>query len=131
MIVSDPARTRVALTRLHALGVRISIDDFGIGYTSLGHLGQLELDQIKVDRSFVTDMATDEGKAAIVRSIVKLGHDLGLEVVAEGVETEVAWDSLERLGCDTIQGYYVSRPLDAEALTELLSQSAVTATEAA
>jgi EAL domain-containing protein (putative c-di-GMP-specific phosphodiesterase class I) len=130
-IVSDPVRTRTALARLHALGVRISIDDFGIGYTSLGHLGQLELDQIKVDRSFVTDMATDESKAAIVRSIVKLGHDLGLEVVAEGVETEVAWDSLERLGCDTIQGYYVSRPLDAESLTELLSRSALKTREAA
>jgi len=131
MIVSDPARARVALARLHALGVRISIDDFGIGYTSLGHLGRLELDQIKVDRSFVTDMASDESKAAIVRSIVKLGHDLGLEVVAEGVETEVAWESLERLGCDTIQGYYVSRPLDAPALTELLSQSTLSAPEAA
>jgi diguanylate cyclase (GGDEF)-like protein/PAS domain S-box-containing protein len=120
MIVTDPTRTRNALARLSALGVRISIDDFGIGYTSLGYLGQLELDQIKVDRSFVMDMATDDGKAAIVRSIVKLGHDLGLEVVAEGVETEGAWESLEELGCDTIQGYYVSRPLDADALTRRL-----------
>jgi diguanylate cyclase (GGDEF)-like protein/PAS domain S-box-containing protein len=123
MIVSDPARTRHALVNLRALGVKISIDDFGIGYTSLSHLGQLELDQIKVDRSFVTDMATDEGKAAIVRSIVRLGHDLGLEVVAEGVETESALSSLDKLGCDTVQGYYVSRPLEAGALTELLDQA--------
>ncbi len=123
-IVADPARIRHALARLSALGVKISIDDFGIGYTSLGYLGQLQLDQIKVDRSFVTDMATDDGKAAIVRSIVRLGHDLGLEVVAEGVETECAWESLEQLGCDTIQGYYVSRPVDAEALTHLLEHTA-------
>jgi diguanylate cyclase (GGDEF)-like protein/PAS domain S-box-containing protein len=124
-IVSDPGRTRAALAKLSELGVRISVDDFGIGYTSLGYLAQLRLDQIKVDRSFVMAMATDEDKAAIVRSIVKLGHDLGLEVVAEGVETEGAWESLERLGCDTIQGYYVSRPLDPEALTRLLEGAAV------
>ncbi len=123
-IVTDPARTRLALAKLSGLGVEISIDDFGIGYTSLGYLGRLELNQIKVDRSFVTNMASDEGNAAIVRSIVKLGHDLGLEVVAEGVETQDSWDALERLGCDTIQGYYVSRPLTVDALTALLAQTA-------
>ena len=123
MIVSDPARTRHALVTLRALGLKISIDDFGIGYTSLSHLGQLELDQIKVDRSFVTNMAFDDSNAAIVRSIVRLAHDLGLEVVAEGVETESALAKLEQLGCDTAQGYYMSRPLDAVALTALLDRA--------
>ena len=113
-IVSDPAQTKAIVGRLSALGVGISIDDFGTGYTSLSYLARLELDQIKIDRSFVSTMDSNSGDAAIVRSIISLGHDLGLEVVAEGVETAVIWDQLALLGCDVVQGYFFSRPLPAE-----------------
>ena len=115
-IVSDPAQTKAVVGRLSALGVGISIDDFGTGYTSLSYLARLELDQIKIDRSFVSTMDSNAGDAAIVRSIISLGHDLGLEVVAEGVETAITWDQLAVLGCDVVQGYYFSRPLPAEEL---------------
>ncbi len=115
-IVSDPAQTKAVVGRLSALGVGISIDDFGTGYTSLSYLARLELDQIKIDRSFVSTMDSNTGDAAIVRSIISLGHDLGLEVVAEGVETAVTWEQLALLGCDVVQGYYFSRPLPAEEL---------------
>ena len=115
-IVSDPAQTKAIVGRLSALGVGISIDDFGTGYTSLSYLARLELDQIKIDRSFVSTMDSNSGDAAIVRSIISLGHDLGLEVVAEGVETAVTWDQLALLGCDVVQGYFFSRPLPAEEL---------------
>ena len=115
-IVSDPAQTKAIVGRLSALGVGISIGDFGTGYTSLSYLARLELDQIKIDRSFVSTMDSNAGDAAIVRSIISLGHDLGLEVVAEGVETAVIWDQLALLGCDVVQGYFFSRPLPAEEL---------------
>jgi diguanylate cyclase (GGDEF)-like protein/PAS domain S-box-containing protein len=119
-IVSDPARAKSVIEQLSALGVTISIDDFGTGYTSLAYLARLALDQIKIDRSFVLNMHRDPKDAAIVRSIVTLGHDLGLEVIAEGVETKVAWDELALLGCDRIQGFYISRPLPANELSGLL-----------
>lgn len=123
-IVADPERARTILEQLSELGVTISIDDFGVGYTSLAQLARLALDQIKIDRSFVLNMGTDANDAAIVRSIITLGHDLGLEVVAEGVETKAAWDGLAGLGCDTMQGYYVSHPLPADDLGELLLRHA-------
>jgi diguanylate cyclase (GGDEF)-like protein/PAS domain S-box-containing protein len=110
-IISDPAGTKDVIRRLKALGVGISIDDFGTGYTSLAYLARLPITQLKIDRSFVIDMNRNADDAAIVRSIITLGHDLGLEVVAEGVETEEARDQLARLGCDTIQGYWLSAPL--------------------
>jgi diguanylate cyclase (GGDEF)-like protein/PAS domain S-box-containing protein len=119
-IASDPARAKTTVEQLSALGVTISIDDFGTGYTSLAQLARLALDQIKIDRSFVLNMDTDADDATIVRSIITLGHDLDLEVVAEGVETSTAWHELERLGCDMIQGYYVSHPLPADDLSLLL-----------
>ena len=110
-IISDPAAATEVIHRLKQLGVGISIDDFGTGYTSLAYLARLPITQLKIDRSFVIDMSRNADDAAIVRSIITLGHDLGLEVVAEGVETESAFDELARLGCDTIQGYWLSRPL--------------------
>jgi diguanylate cyclase (GGDEF)-like protein/PAS domain S-box-containing protein len=119
-IVSDPARAKAMVEQLSALGIVISIDDFGVGYTSLSYLARLELDQIKIDRCFVRNMDADTDDAAIVSSIVTLGHDLGLEVVAEGVETKAAFDDLTRLGCDTLQGYFISRPLPADDLGRLL-----------
>jgi diguanylate cyclase (GGDEF)-like protein/PAS domain S-box-containing protein len=123
-IVSDPARAKAMVEQLSALGVVISIDDFGVGYTSLSYLARLELDQIKIDRCFVRNMDADTDDAAIVSSIITLGHDLGLEVVAEGVETKAACDDLTRLGCDTLQGYYIGRPLPADDFGRLLEGNA-------
>uniref|UniRef100_UPI00398366D8 EAL domain-containing protein n=1 Tax=Gaiella sp. TaxID=2663207 RepID=UPI00398366D8 len=117
-IASDPARTSATVEGLSALGVTISIDDFGTGYTSLAQLARLAVDEIKIDRSFILNMTDDD--ATIVHSIITLGHDLGLEVVAEGVETSASWNKLADLGCDAIQGYYISHPLDADDLGRFL-----------
>ena len=119
-IVSDPERTAGVISELNALGVGISIDDFGTGYTSLAYLARLAVTQLKIDRSFVHNMDDDADDAAIVRSIITLGHDLGLELVAEGVETKATFDKLAALGCDLVQGYWLSRPLPAGELTEWL-----------
>jgi diguanylate cyclase (GGDEF)-like protein/PAS domain S-box-containing protein len=110
-IVSDPVRTAGVIRELKELGVDIAIDDFGTGYTSLSYLARLAITQLKIDRSFVHNMASDTDDAAIVRAIITLGHDLGLEVVAEGVETSATYDQLAVLGCDLVQGYWLSRPL--------------------
>ena len=111
--MSNPARAMETLGRLRAMGVRIAIDDFGTGYSSLGYLKRLPVDELKIDQSFVRDMVTDQNDAAIVRATVDLGHNLGLQVVAEGVEDEPTLDLLCSLGCDEAQGYYFSRPLPA------------------
>jgi EAL domain-containing protein (putative c-di-GMP-specific phosphodiesterase class I) len=99
------------LRRLHALGVVLAVDDFGTGYSSLAYLRQLPVDEVKIDKSFVLGMGTDLGDMAVVRSIVELGHSLGLSVVAEGVEEDAARDQLVAMGCDVAQGYLISRPL--------------------
>jgi diguanylate cyclase (GGDEF)-like protein len=109
-ILTDPGRTRALLQKLSDLGVRIAIDDFGAGYSSLGYLKRLPIDALKIDKSFVIDMDTDQDDAVIVRSTIELGHNLGMEVVAEGVETAAAWNELSNLGCDIAQGYYLGRP---------------------
>jgi diguanylate cyclase (GGDEF)-like protein/PAS domain S-box-containing protein len=113
-VLADPARTALVLERLAALGVRISIDDFGTGYSSLSHLRRLPVDEIKIDRSFVMRMDRDEDDATIVRSTIDLGRNLGLDVVAEGVESQAVWDQLIALGCTYAQGYHLSRPLPAD-----------------
>jgi len=115
-VLADPMRTRLILARLSALGVRLAIDDFGCGHASLGHLKRLPLDVLKIDRSLVLTMSDDDRDAAIVRSIIDLGHSLGLTVVAEGVETDRAWTRLAQLGCDAAQGFYVGRPAPPERL---------------
>ncbi len=118
--IMEPARSMAAIERLAALGVQLSIDDFGTGYSSLSHLQRLPVQEIKVDRSFVMTMGANESDAAIVKSIVELGHNLGLRVVAEGVEDRVSWDLLARQGCDVAQGYFMSRPIPADAFSEWL-----------
>jgi len=118
-IMTDPPRARVVLARLSSLGVRLAIDDFGSGYSSFGHLRQLPIDVLKIDRSFIQNMTEDTGDAAIVRSAIDLGHNLGLEVVAEGVETEEIKRHLEALGCDTLQGYHLGRPQPASRIAEV------------
>jgi diguanylate cyclase (GGDEF)-like protein/PAS domain S-box-containing protein len=107
----DPSRTGCILERLSAMGIRLSIDDFGTGYSSLAYLKRLPIDEIKIDRSFVMQMASDDDNAAIVRSTIDLGRNLGLDVVAEGVETQEAWEMVVSLGCTSAQGYYLSRPV--------------------
>jgi predicted signal transduction protein with EAL and GGDEF domain len=110
-LMADPTRSMAVLLRLRDMGVRIAIDDFGTGYSSLTYLKRLPVDEIKIDRSFICDMATDGDDTAIVRSTISLGHDLGLSVVAEGMEDGATWDLLADLGCDVGQGYFVARPM--------------------
>jgi diguanylate cyclase (GGDEF)-like protein len=120
-LLTDPARAGLVLDRLSALGVTIAIDDFGTGYSSLNYLKRLPVDVLKIDRSFVQNLAASEHDSVIVRSTIDLGHNLGLRVVAEGVESQEIWDHLAALGCDIAQGYHISRPIDAAAVSEWLS----------
>jgi len=115
-IMSDVARATETVNHLDRMGVRISIDDFGTGYTSLSCIRKLPVSEIKVDKSFVLNMRESNDDAVIVRSVVDLGHNLGLEVVAEGVEDRETWDMLGGLGCTTAQGYYICRPVDPAAM---------------
>ena len=118
MLMSDPDRSLVTLTRLSQLGVGLSVDDYGTGYSSLANIRRLPIDELKIDRSFVSPMLSDESDLIIVRSTINLGHDLGLTVVAEGVEDEATLHRLEGLGCDLAQGYHFSKPLPAEAFNK-------------
>src|ERR1700759_3184632 len=120
-IVADMFRMRGVLERLGAMGLRISVDDFGTGYTSLGYLRRLPISELKIDRSFVSHMATSEEDAVIVRSTIDLGRNLGLGVVAEGVEDVEVLEALRELGCDVAQGYLMSRPIPADEPTPWLS----------
>jgi EAL domain-containing protein (putative c-di-GMP-specific phosphodiesterase class I) len=113
-----------ALAQMHelkALGVTLSIDDFGTGYSSLSYLKQFPLDELKIDRSFVIDLPGGRADVAIVRTVVELGHSLGMSVIAEGVETEAQRDCLERLGCDRYQGFLYSKPVPEEDFLGLLA----------
>jgi diguanylate cyclase (GGDEF)-like protein len=115
-MLADPTRTKVILERLSVMGIRLSIDDFGTGYSSLAYLKRLPVREIKVDRSFVMNMDENEDDAIIVRSTIDLGRNLGLDVVAEGVESKQVWDRLKDLGCTAAQGYYLSRAVPATEL---------------
>jgi histidine ammonia-lyase len=121
-IVGDPFRMEAVLQRLAAMGLRLSVDDFGTGYTSLGYLSRLPINQLKIDRSFVANMTSSEDDAMIVRSAIDLGRNLGLEVVAEGVEDADIWDRLRSLGCDVAQGFLMSRPMPAHELASWLGR---------
>ncbi len=112
-LISEPLRAASVLTRLRALGVRVAVDDFGAGYTSLSELRSLPVTELKIDRMFVTPMAKDRGDLLIVRSVIDLGHNLGLTVIAEGVEDADTMNALRALGCDVAQGYHLSRPMPA------------------
>ncbi|MEY2461740.1 MAG: diguanylate cyclase [Acidimicrobiaceae bacterium] len=115
-LLADPDRAAGALARLSDFGVRISLDDFGSGQTSLGYLSALPIHELKIDKSFVTDMLVNPAHAAIVRSIVDLGHNLSLSVVGEGVETEDTLTMLRGSGCDIAQGFLMARPMPADQL---------------
>ena len=129
MLMLDPARAKLTLDRLSAIGLSLQVDDFGTGYSSLANLKRLPVDGIKIDKSFVIDMPHDASDAAIVRSTIDLAHNLGLRVVAEGVESHEAWQRLAELGCDLAQGFHVSRPLPADAMGRLLADRRAPALE--
>ena len=129
-IMADPFRVRNVLTRLSELGIRLSIDDFGTGYSSLAYLKRLPVRELKIDKSFVMNMIEDENDAVIVRSTIDLGRNLGLEVVAEGVQSAEIWRELDRYGCDVAQGFFLSGPLPGEELTAWLKTRAARAAEA-
>src|SRR5450830_200047 len=121
-VLDDPFRTKVVLERLNKMGIRISIDDFGTGYSSLAYLKDLPVSEIKIDRSFVINMHKNDDDRVIVQSTIDLGRNLGLDVVAEGVETKAAWDHLKKMGCGMAQGYFYGRPMPPEAFSEWLTQ---------
>lgn len=121
-VMIEPERAMRVLSRLHEMGVKIALDDFGAGYSSLGYLKRLRADVIKIDRSFVRDMASNADDATIVRATTNLAHDLGLEVVAEGVENLEACNLLREMGCDLVQGFYLGHPLPADDLTRWLEE---------
>jgi predicted signal transduction protein with EAL and GGDEF domain len=123
LIMGDPQRTVRTLTRIRDLGVHFTIDDFGTGYSSLAHLKKLPVTGMKIDKSFVQNMESDRDNSVIVRSIIDLGHNLGLKVTAEGVETQAARDMLASFDCDEAQGYYYSYPLPAHEIAELFRKS--------
>ena len=123
VIMSDAARALEILWQIHHMGIALSIDDFGTGYSSLAYLKKLPANSIKIDKSFVMNMTDDENDAMIVRSTIDLAHNLGLKVIAEGVENREVWNRLTELGCDAAQGYYISRPLEAPETTKWLKES--------
>ncbi len=123
MIMSDPMRAMRVLESIHQLGVKLSIDDFGTGYSSLAYLKRLPVDTLKIDYSFVLNMLEDKQDEIIVNSTINLAHNLGLQVVAEGVESEAVLQRLRELGCDRAQGFYISRPVAREAAECWLRES--------
>ena len=125
VVVQEIDTTRRTLARLKDIGVQIAIDDFGTGYSALTYLKSLPVDTLKIDRAFVRDLGTNTRDLAIVQAIVDLAHALGLEVVAEGVETAAAARALLDLGCHRAQGFLLSRPLDSAAMESLLARRVV------
>jgi diguanylate cyclase (GGDEF)-like protein/PAS domain S-box-containing protein len=123
MVMHDPGKLAAMLVELKKLGIQIAVDDFGTGYSSLSYLKRFPVDRLKVDRSFVQDIATDHDDATIVRTIIALGHNLGLKVVAEGVETEEQVKFLRQNHCDEMQGYYFGMPVSAEEFRTLFASS--------
>ena len=122
-IMANPLRAMNTLTQLSTMGIGLSIDDFGTGYSSLIYLKQLPVDEIKIDKSFVIDMMENNEDLVIVRSTIDLAHNMGRQVVAEGVESEEVLNLLIELGCDMAQGYYISRPITANIITQWLQQT--------
>jgi EAL domain-containing protein (putative c-di-GMP-specific phosphodiesterase class I) len=121
-MISNPDRATAVLRKLGTLGVRLSIDDFGTGYSSISLLQELPVDEVKLDRAFVTRMGSDGRNRAIVRALLDLGRGFHLQVVAEGIEDLDTWTTLDSLGCDVIQGFYLGRPMPAAEFAPWLAQ---------
>jgi len=115
-IMLEPQLAAQVMQQLRTAGVRFAIDDFGTGHSSLAQLNALPVDELKIDRAFVMNIERSNSNVAIVRTTIELGHSLGLKVVAEGIETPEVWATLLRLGCDMAQGYFISRPMPADAI---------------
>jgi EAL domain-containing protein (putative c-di-GMP-specific phosphodiesterase class I) len=115
-VMADPQRAMAVLQTLHDAGIQLSLDDFGTGHSSMSYLRQLPVEELKIDKSFVKEIVTNKSDGILVRSIIDLAHNLGLCVVAEGVEDEEALTLLRELGCDIAQGYHLGRPVPAAAL---------------
>lgn len=124
-VMDDPARSLETLQRLDQLGVKLAIDDYGTGYSSLSYVKKLPVKELKIDQSFVRSMATDSGDAMIVKSTIDLGHNMGMLVVAEGIEDLGIFALLRQMGCDTAQGYCMSKPLPPEQFEQWLSENPV------
>mgnify|MGYP002336288771 CR=1 FL=1 len=124
-VMADQGNAVKVMRRIAALGVRFSMDDFGTGYSSLSYLQQLPVAELKIDKSFITNMLASDNDRVIVRSTIELGHNLGLTVVAEGVENQAVWDVLRELGCDVGQGFHLGSPLPEGSLLPWLESAAV------
>ncbi len=114
VMMADPEHAIKTMNQLAAMGIQLAVDDFGTGFSSLAYLKKLPLHELKIDKSFITDMCNNDHDAVLVRSTIDLSHNLGLSVVAEGVENQEIWDLLEILRCDKLQGYFISRPMPAD-----------------
>jgi EAL domain-containing protein (putative c-di-GMP-specific phosphodiesterase class I) len=125
MVMNDPTQTIQAMQELQKLGISLLIDDFGTGYSSLAYLRQFPVDTLKIDKSFVDDLCDNVSNQAIIQAIITLGSSLGLETLAEGVENECQLEVLKEVGCDLIQGYYFSGPVDSDHMKTYLKDGRV------
>jgi diguanylate cyclase (GGDEF)-like protein len=123
MLMADPDRTLETVVGLRDLGVRVAVDDFGTGFSSLANLKRLPINELKIDRSFISPLLNEESDLIIVRSTINLGHDLGLKVIAEGVEDELTLKRLAGLGCDLAQGYHLSPPLSGDSFNSWMERA--------
>jgi EAL domain-containing protein (putative c-di-GMP-specific phosphodiesterase class I) len=120
ILLKNSLKNSKKLSKLREKGMKVSIDDFGTGYSSLSYLSNFPFDKLKIDQSFIRDITTDKAAAALATSIISMAHSLGVRVIAEGVETEAQLDFLKTYHCDEIQGYYFSKPINADEFTSLL-----------
>jgi EAL domain-containing protein (putative c-di-GMP-specific phosphodiesterase class I) len=129
-LMADPDHSMRVLSALERMGIRLAVDDYGTGYSSLAYLRRLPVEELKIDKSFVMDMTREENAAVIVRSTIELGHNLGLRVTAEGVEDRATWEMLAAESCDLAQGYFFSQPLTLRELNRLLKSQTLRVLEA-
>lgn len=123
MLIREPKRAITTIERLRQMGIEVALDDFGTGYSSLSYLQRLPVDVVKIDRSFVRSLAQRDREVVIVKASIQLAHSLGFRVVAEGVEDAVPLKMLQALGCDMVQGYFVSRPRPAPFLSSWMTSA--------
>ena len=122
VVITDIELVMKTIVILQNMGIKVSIDDFGTGYSSLAYLRKLPIDKIKIDRSFIQEVATNDSDLTIVKTMVELSHGLGKRVLAEGVETQQQLQLLRNIGCDAVQGYFISKPISEEEFTKYLKR---------